>query len=230
MQRNAKGQFSRGRMTKREKAAISKAKIESFKKRKAQHPDVLPDHHKCTRCGEIKRVPEEFSLRKVKLKSGLVHIYPSPECRACALERSREYRKRFTKEEWRAKEKKWNLTRDQEKRREYQREYDTIRRRKAGAKVRGPWKKYRETTPTLVDIKPFRKWLKEKAKYYGGPGPLAKKCGVEQRYIRIIISGYTWKDKKKYPIKQVSLSYVDLCLLNEGSTRSHELYPVKKES
>lgn len=105
-----------------------------------------PDHKRCSGpCGKLKRVPEDFYMRKRRLKCGATRFYPNGECKECAAARTSLYKEKLRKEGTLSdRQKKWNKSRDPKALNKYHREWGRIRRALDGATPRGPWKKYRD--------------------------------------------------------------------------------------
>jgi hypothetical protein len=59
------------------------------------------------------------------------------------------------------KQREWNANRDKRKKREYDREYSAMRRRKEGVTARGPWKKYQTQPRVMLNAEPLLRWIEE---------------------------------------------------------------------
>lgn len=71
------------------------------------------------------------------------------------------------------------------------------------------------TTGGRIPVKPFRKWLEEKLRFYeGSTGMLALATGLDERQIYRVLHNET---------KMVALDVVDKALVTEGSTFLWEL-------
>jgi hypothetical protein len=110
----------------------------------------------CTKCGVWKRVPEDYSMRKRKLKDGSVTLYPNPECKPCATARSKQARENYIlkhgKEAWLKLHASY---RDPEERKTYNREWW----RMTHGKGKRTWRRYAPTREQVrVDAAPFLAW------------------------------------------------------------------------
>lgn len=54
----------------------------------------LPDRKKCKQCGQWKDVPDDFYIKKSKIKSGLVREYADSLCKTCRQKRNKIWVKR----------------------------------------------------------------------------------------------------------------------------------------
>lgn len=187
------------------------------------------DQKPCTKCGEWKRVPEDYSMRRRKLADGTTRSYPAPECKACARERAEQWKRDFIaehgEEAWKAKSRAWNAKRDQEKRRRYDRDYQRMVRAEAGTPKRGPWLKYRNEAPgateqiVRVDAGPFREWWKSLA-----PLTKARVYAADVHAQRTILRIFNEQDRMEYSKVE------DLCALAGYPGVERDLYPSVSEA
>lgn len=122
----------------------------------------------CDRVGQWLRVPEDFYVKRKRLKSGEIVNHPSGQCRHCEAKRRHKWRQEFIaehgEEEWKKVNKRWNANRDPERTRKIRRESRRINDALIGRykSPRGPLKKYLHelTEPLpLVPAKPFVDWF-----------------------------------------------------------------------
>jgi hypothetical protein len=173
MPKDEKGRWIKGEpLTQEERDAISRGQIERHKRQRAQQDHFAIDRKRCTQCGEVKRVPDDYYMRKRKLKSGEINIYPPGECKDCSRARADAWKQKYIEEHgleaWKEKERQWNRGRSPTKRRRYAREYSRLRRIEEGATPKGPWKKYENEVGMpmskpkigegIVSAYPFRQW------------------------------------------------------------------------
>lgn len=78
---------------------------------------------------------------------------------------------------------------------------------------------YREVVPA----QPFRMWLANRVQEYSVSN-VAATLGISQRRVRTIIDGYYWQRGKKYPVKNLTLDFVDNALVAFGD-HLMDLYP-----
>lgn len=90
-----------------------------------------------------------------------------------------------------------------------------------------------------LPIGPFQQWIRERAAYYArkeGTTPqegtvmgitvLADRCQIGERQLRRFLEGHEIdKNGNRRDLREVALSTVDTCLVNEGNTFLWELYP-----
>jgi hypothetical protein len=168
------------------KDAISRGQIARHQKARSQEVE-RPDKKRCTACNEWKRVPDDYTMRKRTLASGEVRKYPAGECKKCSAERAAKWRDNLrAKGELKERQQEYNLRRDPEHKREYNREYSAMRRRAEGVKSRGPWKKYRDQGRTALPVEPLAVFLEELV-YRHGMGAVALAAGVDQRRLFSIV-------------------------------------------
>ena len=201
LERDAKGRILGGTMERETRMKISRAKREQH--RRARNSAVAqPDRKKCSRAdceraGQWLIVPDDFRMRKRKLKGGEVVVYPAGECNVCARKRADIWRDKFIaehgEEAWKARVKEWNSRRDREKKNRYNREYGRMRRAEMGMESRGPWRKYRHEMLErlkMVPVEPFVKWFQS----LNGTSPTEKQLGDRlARAVRRATSGETKK-------------------------------------
>lgn len=121
-------------------------------------------HKKCTKCGELKPLAD-FSIRKDKLKCGLIYVRPESSCRKCTSERNKKAAARRKAEGRTSSERsrRWKAKMSEakkEERRRKDRERQTNRRREEGIpprnfKKRPPEKELRvpvEPASVLVEV------------------------------------------------------------------------------
>lgn len=151
------------------RAAISRGQAERHRRLREAEALAAPiDQKPCSKCGEWKRIPEDYSMAKRKLADGSIRIYPPGECKDCTRKRADTWKTNFIAENgieaWNAQWKKWNANRDAAAKRRYDRDYQRMMRAEAGIPTRGPWRKYRGEAPGApeagpkVDTTPFREW------------------------------------------------------------------------
>lgn len=61
-----------------------------------------------------------------------------------------------------------------------------------------------------------------------GISEFSSACGVDQRYIRMILDGYMIKKGRRVPYDWVSYDLVDRMLQNEGTTTLDDLFPLEE--
>jgi hypothetical protein len=146
------------------KEAISRGQIERYRRTEEIVDRDAVKSKVCTVCRTSKRVPEDYVMRKRKLKSGGVRTYPSGECNQCANDRKTRWKEEFIAkhghEAWLERQRRYNSNRPSEERRRYQREYGRMRRIEEGATPRGPWKIYADESGgrlgyMMMPAKPF---------------------------------------------------------------------------
>lgn len=199
----------------------SKRKMRESKRRKVEadsqkFPHTIPDRKPCTKCGKTKPA-SEFSRKKAKLKTtGEVREYLPPECNECVAKRTKAWRER-KRAEGTLKEylDRWNkdLTPEQrEARREYHREYQTIRRREKGIPVRGSYRKYRDSGGgKRVPREPIINFVLEQMEIkHWNRAELARRSGIDPSRLDRILDG---KDSDGTKFTQITLGTVDKLLL-----------------
>lgn len=153
MGRSEDGRFLSGEMSAELREAISRGQIERHRRQREALKDAPPITTKiCSRCKEPKRVPDDYVMRKRKLKSGDVTRYPSGECNECARKRKQNWADR-NRETVRERQRRWNANRDPEHRRRYQRDYQRMQRVLEGVTPRGPWRRYRHELEADAAVK-----------------------------------------------------------------------------
>jgi hypothetical protein len=221
------------------KAKISRARREHAKK----HPYPPNGDKMCSTCRAVKyydienKYASEFTIIRRKRADGSVAKRPYYECKVCRADRMREKRQAMDPEERRAQARAyWQRymanPENAEKVRAYNREQDTIRRRARGVPYKGPWKKYRDMGDIKVPREPFAIWLQEQVEDGRPLTSIAVAVGVDESRFRAIVRGYSMKNGKQYPIKNVSLILIDRTLLacGYGPDDLAELYPPGAES
>jgi hypothetical protein len=210
------------------KASISRAQIARYQKQREEFGDYFPPQKVCTKCGKMK-TRAEYAPRKRALASGEVKEYLAGECRACANLRSARWREQKRKEGVLADmQREWNSRRDKEHRKQYQREYSYMRRRKEGREERGPWKRNRvgERSMERVDRDPFVAWLD--TNYPGWPFPdWPLMVGIDEARFRRIKQG-RYRDKKgrDRPYNKITIDLVDKITVGLGEPQAlQEIYP-----
>lgn len=178
---------------------------------------------RCTTCKELKPI-EEFSIRRDKLKSGVVHIRPESSCRACCAARAKrnkeEREARGVDEKARALEthRKWREKMSAARRKEYrrkERERQAAKRREKGIPPRNLRKRRHSYRLPVAPIKEFVESRPETLP------EMEKITGLPERRLRDIEEG-------KYAT--VTLETVDRILLGFGCQhRLDELYPVEEK-
>jgi len=82
----------------------------------------------------------------------------------------------------------------------------------------------------LLSFVPFRMWLLQKQKDYGGSSALAKAIGYDEAIVRRWLQGYVWESRSTRwcgptPILSITFRVVDEVLTREGTTSMGALYP-----
>lgn len=150
MIRNKQGQFVGGRQGAIERSAIRNGQIRRHRRQRATL-GPRPNRKKCSQCGEVKNVPDDFPMRKRKLSGGETVRYPAGECKKCAAARNTAWRAKQSPEDLKAMQDRWNANRNTEDRRRYNREYQRMQARLTGVPERGPWHRYRDEVDDSPD-------------------------------------------------------------------------------
>lgn len=170
MTRDDRGRIVGGPMDQELKDRISAGQVERHRRQRAAVASVDPPDRKrcsnarCKRAGKWLRVPDDFYMRRRKLKSGGLRVYPSGECKECSRARADRWKKALGPEEAKRRQDGYNAKRDQEKKKRYNREYLRLKAAEAEARGelvrRGPWHRYRdEPQPrVLVPARAFIRW------------------------------------------------------------------------
>jgi hypothetical protein len=224
LQRDSKGRFMSTPMSEEDRQKISEGQVRRHL-RQRQQIVAEPDRKKCSRpdCpsqGRWLKVPDDFPMRKRKLKCGEVRRYPAGECKLCNRRRADEWKAKIIREQgieaWRAMNKRWNDKRDKEHKRKYNREYQRIQAALEGRRQRGPWKKYAHELDErlkLVPAEPFVQWFQS----LNGSTPTESQMGPRlARAVRRATSG---------EIQKIHLDIVDEVGVLVGQTYLiHTLY------
>lgn len=146
--RDPKGRILEGsQLPEGHRQAISRGQIARHLRQRMEVKDAHVDRKKCTKCHQWKDVPADYVMKKRQLKSGEIRRYASGECKQCGRERAEKWKQdyiaKYGEKAWKDKQEEYKRNRNQEKRKQYQREYGRIRRIEQGVTPRGPWKKYR---------------------------------------------------------------------------------------
>ncbi len=190
--RGPKGRIQKGsKMPEEIRKKISEGQMRRYKLLREQgFYHTRPATKQCSKCKQTKKVPDDFHMAKRKLKSGEFVHYPVGRCYKCTAEASAAWReKRRSAGLYKDDLKRYHQNRDQDKYRQWSREYQTIQRRKEGMKIRGPWKKYRESSRSdKLKTEPFSRWLVEiRDKYKISNTEIAKLSLVDEKRIRNIL-------------------------------------------
>jgi hypothetical protein len=120
---------------------ISDVRRQQFlRQAKERQLGLEPTAKRCPRC-QITKPVEEFGSRKFETKAGLISVTPRTACRSCEAARARQWKKeKIAEGTWEKYKKRKEAGRDPSRRREYQREYAAMRRRKEGVKPMN-WRK-----------------------------------------------------------------------------------------
>lgn len=177
MTRDDHGRILSGPMDQELKDKISAGQVARHRRQRASVAEVDPPDKKkcsnsrCRRAGQWLRVPDDFYMRRRRLKSGGMRVYPSGECKECSRERADKWKKGLGPEEAKRRQTLYNKQRDRAKQRRYNREHQrllAIEAAERGERVlRGPWKRYtNEPQPRmLVPARGFIRWyVREKAR------------------------------------------------------------------
>lgn len=186
---------------------------------------MLPLRRRCTKCGVVKD-QSEFTIRKTKLKSGIIREHLEPRCKKCVARVTKEWRERKREEGTLAQyQKKYReLTPEQrERRREWHREYQAIRRRMKGQKPRQSW------DPSKGDVKvsrmPIVRFLEEEMEKRGlNQQQIAERADMRHGFVSDLIRGWEKSPKTKggkTDLKWISLHRVDQIL--RGLDREEQL-------
>jgi|tagenome__1003787_1003787.scaffolds.fasta_scaffold20670673_2 hypothetical protein len=116
---------------------------------------------------------------------------------------------------------------NRERRRAYNRAFKDRQRRAQGVpQYRLRSALFREAMRRgTIDPAPFVEWITKRLVAYESLEQLAEMCQVNPRQLRTYRAGHYFKRGKRYQIKQVKISFVDRCLINEGWNDLWELYP-----
>lgn len=202
--------------------ARSKAMQKRARKDLSNPARMDPTHKRCTKCKEWKLLAE-FSIRRIKLKTGVTTVYPEASCKACKNRRNRENyeRRRETGEQREVEQRiRENRTPEQKaRRRQTAREYETAQRRAAGIKPRNFSKPRDERSTVPVEpIAPLIEVLEEQGL---NQKEISIQSGVLERRIYAI---------RNFETPTVSLEVVDRLLLAFGMQEALEdLYPLDPE-
>lgn len=207
MERAEAGRFAPGSMTPELREKISKGQTERHRRQRATMLDAEPVTKKkcsnanCRRAGQWLQVPEDFYMRRRKLKSGGIRIYPSGECKECSRARADAWIAAKPPEERKKLYAQWNAKRDRKKRNRYQREHQrltAIEEAEKGERIlRGPWKRYRdEPEPDeRVPARGFIKWyVAEKKRMYGEMSTEATRFEAKVNGGQNFFSRTKWRD------------------------------------
>jgi len=187
----------------------------------------VADKKTCSGCGKTKIIGE-FYIKRRKMKCGLVHAYPEARCKQCRRERFKENYEKL-KAEGGARE-KWerdSARRDPEKKRQYGREWAAAKRREEGAKLNGPWKKYRQgdgakgraSGDETLPAGPLAEFLKQEVALRGRER-VVQEIGSARRLYAFLHGEY----------ETTKLHVVDLLLTRMGRPDMLlQLYPVEVE-
>lgn len=149
------------------KEAISQGQIKRYMLASKDQDEFAVTQKKCTVCLEWKDVPGDYTMRKRKLKSGVIKHYPAGECLKCANDRRKRWKQNYIDkhglEAWKQYQRESSAGRDKEVRNRYNRERGRLQRLEEGAKPRGPWKKYRDESGgslglVFVSSSKLRQW------------------------------------------------------------------------
>lgn len=233
LQKDAKGRFQSVPMSDEDKQKISEGQLRRYARVREMHlPE--PDRKKCSRpdCerrGQWLKVPDDFPMRKRKLKCGEVKRYPAGECKQCNRRRADEWKAKIIREQgleaWQKLNKRYNDKRDPDHKRRYNREYTRMRRIEQGVTPRGPWKKYRhevEERMKLVPVKPFVEWFQS----LNGSTPTEDQMGDRlSRAVRRAING-GGESAESLEDRRIHLDIVDEVGVLVGEPfLIHALYP-----
>lgn len=152
-----------GKMNKNHRKAISRGQRKRHARIRKELPPVKQYEKVCCVCEIRKHVDleepgfSEFVIRKKKLASGGVGLFPASECRECAKLRVEAWReKQRATGDLARREREWNERRDQEARKKYHQEYQ----RRARATRRGRYDLEDESQEFYLNDK-LRLWLRE---------------------------------------------------------------------
>jgi hypothetical protein len=143
--------------------AISKAMRERFLKQVESEEDApRPTHKRCSGCGETLPV-EKFHVRRTTLKSGVVSVTPQGRCKECLRKRQKAKYAAIKADPERYAEfrKRIDGSRDPEKKRNANREFETARRREEGIAPRNFSRPRPEDAQELIPVGPIRKLILE---------------------------------------------------------------------
>lgn len=178
-------------------------------------------HKKCTKCGEVKPLAD-FSIRRDKLKCGLIYVRPESSCRGCCAKRNKqnvEKRKAERRDNALERHRRWKekLTdRQKAELRRRERERQAIKRRKAGIPPRNFKKRSREPRAT-VPVEPMSVLIEVLLESHTKE-EISLRSGVDQRQLRRI---------EAQELSSVNIEHVDAVLLAFGRQDDlNELYSV----
>lgn len=166
--RDERGRILPGPMSSELKEAISQGQIKRHMLAREDQDEFAITQKKCTVCKEWKNVPDDYSMRKRRLKSGIVNHYPAGECLKCANKRRKKWKQDYIDEHgleaWKKYQRESSANRNKEVRNRYNRERGRLQRLEEGATPRGPWKKYRDEAGgslgrEMVSSSKLRQWL-----------------------------------------------------------------------
>lgn len=169
MVRDARGRFVPGAPLDEDmRRRISEAQAARHRRIRLEQDQFAVTEKRCTVCRLVKRVPDDYVMRRRTLKCGEIRVYPSGECRQCGAARREKWKADYIakhgEEAWRKKQRQHSKGRDKKKRRRYSREYGRMQRMEQGATPRGPWLKYRDEVGSIpgrrekVSSIPFQQW------------------------------------------------------------------------
>jgi hypothetical protein len=203
---------------------IGKRKRQEAIQRYESMPLQRITHKRCTKCGKVKPVAE-FSIRRDKLKCGLVRVRPEASCRRCCAERAKrneEIRRVEGREDSVERKRRWRakLTPAQKAvRRRKERERQAVKRREDGIPPRNfknlPWSASEKarvpTEPASVLLEVLLETHTKKE--------IAAISGVDQRELRRI---------EVLEIPSIHIKQVDELLIAFGRQGELEdLYPLE---
>lgn len=178
-------------------------------------------HKKCTKCGELKPL-KDFSIRRDKLKCGLVHVRPESSCRRCCAERNKrnvERKKAEGRDDGTERHRRWkeNLTEQQKaERRRRERERQAVKRREAGIPPRN-FKRRPKEVEVMVPVEPASVLMEVLLEGHTKK-EVSLRSGVDMRQLRRI---------EKLELASISIAYVDAILVAfERQDDLNELYPL----
>lgn len=205
------------------KRKISKAAKARFLQTQPSERDWT-EEKLCTKCEKEKPLGEFYRCKKAR-KSGGFSVYPHPACKACKRQEAKQRHERMREEgiDMKAFFRQRYEKEDPDRRRERQREYAAIQRRKAGQKVIGPRKKQKPNQGELVAIEPIARFLEQEIKELekndqSARSVISERTGVHLRRIYGILG----REEDR-----VSLRVVDKLLTGLGCPHElHLLYPL----
>lgn len=205
------------KMPEAEKQKISEGQIRRYRRGEKEMPYKLPEKKRCSKCKKNKVVETSFSVRPRKIKSGDTRLYADAECKKCVAERTKKWRERKRAEGTLAeiqKRYREDITDEQrDRRREYNREYQAIKRREKGMK---PRKTLRRLKDRKVERMPIVKLVEKEMKRVGWTrSEVAHRAGIDPSRLDRIMNGEEKTKKTKsgiVKIKVVGLDIVDKLL------------------